>query len=372
MLCGSLMRTAFLALLVAHGAIHLFGFLKAFGIAEMAALRMPIGRPLGVAWLVAAVAWLACAALLAMESRHWWIVGALALMVSQTVIVTSWGDARFGTVANAIALVPIAIAALDMRSGSLRSRYEREVAEVAAPIAASPVTEAEIAQLPPLVQTWLRRVGVVGKPHVRNVRARFRGQIRSRPDASWMPFRSVQLNTFEAPSRRFFMEATMMGVPFDALHRYVGPSATMEVRVAGLFGVVDARGPEMNQSETVTMFNDLCVLAPAAIVDAGVRWEPRDERSVRAAWTYAGHTIHATLTFDVAGDLVGFVSEDRYLSADGKSYRLLPWSTPLSEYRAIAGVRIAHHGVAKWLAPEGEIEYGRFELDALEYNVSGR
>ncbi len=367
------MRTAFIALLVAHGAIHLFGFLKAFGLAEMAALRTPIERPLGVAWLVAAVAWLACAALLASASRHWWIVGAIALVASQAVIVTSWSDARFGSIANLIALVPIAVAALDTRAGSLRSQYEREVAEtVSASIVASPVTEAELAPLPPLVQTWLRRVGVVGRPHVRNVRARFLGQIRSRPDAAWMPFRSVQLNTFETPSRRFFMEATMMGVPFDALHRYVGPSATMVVRVAGLFGVVDARGVEMNQSETVTMFNDICVLAPAAIVDAGVRWEPRDERSVRATWTYGEHTIHATLTFDEAGDLTGFVSEDRFLSADGKSFRLLPWSTPLSDYRAIAGVRIAHYGVAKWLAPEGEIEYGHFVLDALEYNVSGR
>ena len=37
---------------------------------------------------------------------------------------------------------------------------------------------------------------------------------------------------------------------------------------ASLFGVVDARGTEMNQGETVTFFNDVCVLAPGTLVHA--------------------------------------------------------------------------------------------------------
>lgn len=364
------MRTAFIVFMIAHGAIHLFGFFKAFGLAKMDQLHVAIGRPLGAAWLLAALAFGASAALLASSSPRWWIVGAVAVVLSQVVIVSSWRDARFGTIANVLALVPIAVAALDMRAGSLRSRYEREAARtVSVALSAPTVTGSDLAPLPPLVQTWLRRVGVVGRARVRNVRARFHGTFRGKPDAAWMPFRSVQVNTFEVPSRLFFMEATMFGVPVDAFHRYVGPSATMEVRAAGLVDVQNARGAEMNQAETVTMFNDLCVLAPAAILDAGVRWEPVDARSLRATWTYAGHTIRATLSFDAAGDLVGFVSNDRAMSSDGVTFRHVPWSTPLSDYREINGVRIAHHGVATWLAPEGEIEYGRFDLSTLEYNV---
>jgi hypothetical protein len=364
------MRTAFIALLIVHGALHLFGVAKAFGLATMAQLHVPIGRPLGVVWLVAALAFFACAALLIASSRAWWIVGALAVALSQMVIITSWRDARFGALANVIALIPIAVAALTARPMSLRSQYEREAAErVSHRLDAPPVTESEVASLPPLVQTWLRRTGVVGRPHVRNVRARFHGQFRAKPDAPWMPFRSVQVNTFSPPSRRFFMEATLYGVPLDAFHRYEGPSATMVVRAAEVVEVANARGPVMNQAETVTMFNDLCVLAPGAIVDAGVRWDPLDARSLRATWTYGAHTIRATLTFDGAGDLVGFVSDDRAMSADGVSFRRVPWSTPLREHREIAGVRVAHHGVATWLAPEGAIEYGRFDLSSLEYNV---
>jgi hypothetical protein len=30
----------------------------------------------------------------------------------------------------------------------------------------------------------------------------------------------------------------------------------------------------MSQSETVTLFNDMCIMAPATLVDAPIAWEP--------------------------------------------------------------------------------------------------
>lgn len=256
-----------------------------------------------------------------------------------------------------------------IRGPSLRSQYLAAIAPTHPPgEAPGVVTDGDLAAMPPLVQAWLRRVGVVGRPRVREMRARFHGLFRGSPEASWMPFRSEQVNRYDPPSRVFIMDAKMHGVPFTALHRFVGASATMVVRAASLVDVVNARGPEMNQGETVTLFNDLCVLAPGALVDAAVQWAPVDARTVEATYTHAGNTIRARLSFDAAGDLVGFLSHDRFQSADGKTYRRLPWSTPLRDHRDFGGVRIPAYGEAIWLAPEGDIAYGRFDLDAVTYN----
>ncbi len=46
------------------------------------------------------------------------------------------------------------------------------------------------------------------------------------------------------------MDATIKGVPADILHTYVGPTATMQVRVASLVTIVDAHGPEMDPEPT--------------------------------------------------------------------------------------------------------------------------
>jgi hypothetical protein len=368
-----MLRWIFMAVLLLHGALHLLGFVKAFGLAEVSQLHVPIGRATGVAWLFAALAFVASVALLAASSRSWWVVAALAVMLSQALIILSWSDAKFGTIPNVLALLPIAVALLDLRPSSLRSLYETRAAEALAPSAAEVVvTEADLAPLPPLVQAYLRRAGVVGKPRVHAVRARFHGQMRSGPDAAWMSFQSEQVNTFDPPGRLFFMEASRFGVPVDALHTYVGPSATMVVRVASLVEVVDARGPEMNRAETVTLLNDLCVLAPGALPFAGVRWAPVDAHAVRATFSLAGNTVSAELAFDAAGELVGFVSPDRSRSEDGAAFEHLPWSTPLRDYRDFGGVRLAGHGDVTWLDPRGDFTYGRFDLDSVEYNVPPR
>jgi hypothetical protein len=101
------MRWLLVAMLTVHGLIHLMGPAKAFGYADLPQLTQPISRPTGVAWLVAAVLMLATAMLAVAEVRAWWMVGALAVVVSQAVIVWSWQDAWAGTIANAILLAAV-------------------------------------------------------------------------------------------------------------------------------------------------------------------------------------------------------------------------------------------------------------------------
>jgi hypothetical protein len=361
----------FVALLLTfHGAIHFMGFAKAFEIAPLAQLKRPISRPWGVVWLLAGVLFLAGALLLVGASTMWWTAAAPAIVFSQLAIVACWRDAKLGTIANAILLVPLAISLLELRPSSFRATYHREVERrLVTNAVAADVTEGDLDRLPRAVQTYLRRVGVVGRPHVRNFRARFTGQIKSRPDGAWMSTRVEQYEFFDDPARLFFMQASLYGVPFEALHLYRGSSATMQVKVASLIEVVDARGPKMDQSETVTLFNDMCLLAPGSLVDANVTWQERDERIVGATFTNAGNTIRAELSFDEAGDLVGFVSNDRYQSADGVTYRSFPWSTPIHDYRDFGGVRLAARGEAIWKQSDGDLVYARFLLESIEYNV---
>lgn len=261
-------------------------------------------------------------------------------------------------------------ALLRLFPSSFHSTYRREVRlALDRPTTISVVGEEDLAPLPAPVRRWLQRAGVVGRPRVHDVRARFTGTFRARPGGPWMRFRSEQHNVFDRPARLFLMVASQYGLPLAGLHVYTGSHATMRIRVAGLFDVVDARGPEMDQGETVTLFNDLCVLAPAALIGAPVRWREVDERTVEATFSNAGHTVHATLFFDANGDLVDFLSNDRFLSSDGKAFRNLPWSTPMSDFRDFGGVRLPAHGDATWKDPQGDFVYGRFDLKAIEYNV---
>lgn len=47
------MRVALAVIIIIHGLIHLFGFLKAFGISEFNAITQPISKPVGMIWFAA-------------------------------------------------------------------------------------------------------------------------------------------------------------------------------------------------------------------------------------------------------------------------------------------------------------------------------
>ncbi len=368
-------RWVVVVVVVVHGLIHLLGAAKGLGWADVAALTQPISPAMGVAWLAAAVLVVAAGVLLAARARWWWVVGGVALVVSQGVIVTSWSDALVGTVANVILLVAVVHGYASQGPTSYRAEYHRRVkAALAGPRLEGVVDDGALATLPAPVAAYVRQSGAVGQPRVSNFHARMHGRIRSGATAAWMSFTGEQVNTYgPETSRLFFIDATMFGLPVDVLHALVGPSATMRVKVCSLLPMVNASGAEMDRGETVTLFNDLCILAPAALVDAPVTWQPLDDHHARGTFTNGAQSVTADLVFNDDHELVDFVSDDRLrASPDGKTFTRQRWSTPVSGYRAFGSRHVAAHGEGRWHAPdpEGEFPYIEFNADEITYNAS--
>ena len=127
----------------------------------------------------------------------------------------------------------------------------------------------------------------------------------------------------------------------------------------------------MDAAETVTVFNDLCVFAPGALLDHDIRWREIDARTVHAHFAHAGHLVRAVLSFNASDELTDFVSDDRaVVSSKGQAFTKMRWSTPLSDYRAFGSHRLMARGQGVWHAPEGEYAYLRLDLDEIDYNVS--
>jgi hypothetical protein len=368
------MTVAFAALLVVHGLIHMLGVAKAFGWAELPQLAQPISQMFGALWLLAALLFFAAAVTLFIWPRWWWAVGACAILISMVLVVYFWSDARFGAIANAAVFAGIVFGFLAHGPVSLRAAYEDDVDRALTSVeAAEPISEADLTPLPTAVQRYLRAAGVVGLPRVRNFYTRMHGRIRSGRDARWMPLSAEQYNFVDEPARLLYLTGSMFMVPVHGYHRYVGPSATMKVRAAALVSVADVSGSEMSEGETVTMFNDMCVMAPATLIDPAIDWESIDDRSARATFTNAGHTIRAELSFNEAGELTNFWSEDRYqTSPDGKTITKERWSTPLRAYRRFGPVRIASGGEARWHDANGDFAYIELTFDEVRYNCRSR
>lgn len=370
----SVMRFLLAAALVVHGAIHVLGFVKAFGFAALPQLTVPIPEGRGILWLAAAIAFLVAALGVVTRPRWWWAPAAVGVIVSTIVVVYSWPDAKAGAVANVVFAVAAVVGFAVDGPTSQRATFEREVDTLTTPDqppAIRVVTDADLAPLPAPVQRYLRAVGVVGHPRVASLHLRLHGRIRSAPDAPWMPIVAEQVNTLVPPARLFYLDARMFGLPVTGLHRYLDGAAAMDVRLLGLVPVAHDEGAAMTHAETVTFCNDLCLFAPAALIEPAFAWTAVSDREAGVRFTLGAQTIDATLTFGADGRLADFVSDDRgHAAAEGPSTAGQRWSTPITAYRRFGPFTLIGQGEARWHAPSGTWPYITLDVDDVSYGVA--
>ena len=360
-----MLKYFFGSILLFHALIHLMGFAKAFGYGKITQLSAVISKPSGLVWLVTAVLFLVGVLLFLIKKESWPYLVIIAAIISQILIISAWQDAKFGSIANVVVMLVSIVA---IAGQNFEKQYTKDVKKHLFEIAKIPtdlLTERDIVHLPLPVQKYLHYCNVLNKPKVKNFRVIFDGQMRDK-GKDWFAFQSIQYNFLENPTRLFFMKAKMFGVPVLGYHCYQNEKATMQIKLLGLFNVVNVKGTEMNKAETVTVFNDLCLMVPAALIDKRIEWTAMDVLSAKATYTNGENKITAILYFNELGQLVNFTSDDRYAIGDMKRYR---FSTPVKNYTQINGIKIWNYGDAVWHYPDGEFVYGKFNLKRIEYNV---
>jgi hypothetical protein len=164
----------------------------------------------------------------------------------------------------------------------------------AGPASTTPVTEADLAGLPPVAARYLQAMGVVGRPRTWSLRAHFAGRFRLRPDRPWMPLDAWQYNSASEVARLFRMRLLAARVvPMWGWDTYRAGSGRMRGRVLGLVTVADGSGPEFDTGELVTWLNDAVLLAPAMLLDTRTGWEPAGKDGFLVSVTDAGRTVSA-------------------------------------------------------------------------------
>jgi len=362
----NLLRWAVAGVALVHGLIHLLPAAERFGWIDDPGLET--SNTTGMLWLGAGVLLLLTAALAAMDVGWWWLLALIGAVVSQVAILTAWSDAASGTLANLLLAALAVLALLLLGPGSFHAQWRSNAKRALGSVrkGGATLTEEDLLGLPALVAEHVRRSGALGHPAPQTMRAEFHGRVRSGHGEPWMPFTGIQVSTFGPdPERYFIMDARRRGLPVTVLHCYRHGTATMRAKVLSLVKVLDASGPEMDRSETVTIFNDLVVLAPGTLVTAPITWTELDEHRVRGDYTIGGHTVSAELIFDGTGRLVDFVSSDRSrASDDGSSFTRQDWSTPSPHLRQRAGYRFMS-GTARWREPDGWFTYVELEFDEI-------
>jgi len=368
------MRTGLTILMALHATIHILGFVKWSAIADVPQLAGKTLLPFSAtAGLTFAVLWLSVFAVLALavalrigHHERWWLWALGGALLSQVLIVVAWDDAKFGTMANVLILVPVIVAAA-------HAQFVNDVsAEVQSLLVQAPASQQSVVQLqelrnlPPPVRSWLEASGVVGHARARRVYLKQRGALRTSVDAAWMPAKAEQFFTVAEPAFIWRVDATMMGIlPFAGRDKYSAGTGHMLIKAASLVKVVDASDSKIAQGALLRFLGEI-VWFPTAALSPYIAWQPIDPKSAKATLRHAGLSASAIFHFNEQGQVLG-IDAERYLGG-GPDAKLTPWSVSCTEWRVTHGFQIPVRGDVSWKLDKGNFSYYRWEILDVQYN----
>ena len=264
-------------------------------------------------------------------------------------------------------IIILAASSVAIGNAIFKRKVNNEVAELfskSKEAGSEVITEEDIRGLPEPVQRYLRYTGVIGEEQIKAVRLKQKGFFRqgARP---WMPFEAEQYYTTDPPA--FIWTVSMKAYPLLSIKgrdMYFEGKGNMLIKLPPVT-IADARGYEIDQGTLLRYLNEI-MWFPTAYLSDYIHWESIDSNSAKATMSYQGVTSSAILYFNEKGEMTDFVAQ-RYMDVDGK-YALETWSTPITEYGEINGIRLPIKGEGVWKLSSGDFSYIRLEITDIEYN----
>jgi hypothetical protein len=225
------------------------------------------------------------------------------------------------------------------------------------------ITEEMISGLPRNVQRWMRQSGVVGKANPNIIHIKQKGNVRTKPDGKWMPFRAEQYFSIDPPS--FVWDAKIDAAPLVHIagrDKFEDGKGHMLIKPLSIFTAANSAGKEIDQGTLLRYLAEMAWFPQAAISDY-LQWEAIDERRASVTMTYGGTTASGTYYFKENGDVTGFEAL-RYGDFDG-NYRKELWSTSVTGYKTINGRRMGYASEATWKLKEADFKWMTLELTEI-------
>lgn len=228
------------------------------------------------------------------------------------------------------------------------------------------ITADNLSHLPEPVRRYLTHAGIIGTPWIKTARLGYSGKFRTGADKPWMGMTATQVYQTNPPAFHWQARLSIMGLPLlSGSDTYKDGHGHMFGRMAGLFTIFDARGPEMDQGTMVRYLQEM-IWFPTAFLGENITWAAVSDHAADVTFHDGGRSVSARLYIDDEGRLLTFRAE-RYAEKGG-DFVMRVWTTPMAEYGLRGGLNLPVRGQAVWHMPEGDLTYADLTLGEIVYN----
>ncbi len=360
------MKVAFLIIVFLHGLIHLLGFVKGFDLKEVRELSLPVSKPLGVIWLIAATLFLTYGVLFFLNFKYAWLVGFVAVVLSQALIMLFWKDAKFGAIPNIIIL---AVSVVSLGHYNFQKLVQQETAQLLdknRTIESRILSDNDLIGLPVPVKKWLTNSGSTGKPLISYGKITQIAEMQMEPNQkNWLTATATQYTTIDNPAFIWSVDVKMNSLLyFQGRDKYDEGKGEMLIKMNSLFNIVNERGEKLNEG-TMQRYLGEMVWFPSLALSKYITWEQIDENTAKATMTYKGNSASGTFYFNSNGDIKKF-SALRYKGnePDAKRYN---WEIAILSYRTFEGIKVPVKMTSTWKFDDKDWTWLKLEVTDIRY-----
>lgn len=361
------MKIAFTILLLLHGLIHLMGVAKAYNLASIEALKLPIGKTAGAFWLLAAVLFLVTIVLLWTGNRWWWLVAVVGVVVSQVLIFTVWSDARFGTIANIIILIAAAIGYGQFDFDRMVTREITVINSNQPQSQPKVVSEERMADLPSPVKKWMSASGMIGRPEIDHVEVKQDFNLKLQPDQEqWYHGKAYQEVWTQEPAFIWTLDLKMMSViQIAGRDRFADGKGAMLIKMLSLVPMVNEQNnPRIDQGALQRYLAEM-LWYPSLALSEYVSWKAVDDNSAIAIMNYKGTSGECTFFFNQEG-LPERVSAMRYQGGD-EDAKLTEWVVDVQKFHTVEGLKTPRKIAVTWKMESGDWTWAELEVTEIRF-----
>jgi hypothetical protein len=362
------MNLFFLLFILIHGLLHIIGFLHAFELVEISQLTYEISKPIGIIWFLTTILFALAAFLWFFHQEWWWIPAIVALFTSQSLIISTWQDSKFGTIANVIILVSVAIG-LAVWMFQLHTYQEiKNMITEENKTESTIITKEMIQPLPIPVQKWLTNIGLIGKETIQTVHFQQKGTMKLKPEQKeWTEAVAEQYVTTYKPA--FIWKVKMHMFPLINVYgrdRYVDGKSQMLIKISSIFTVVNVRDNEKVNKSTLQRYLMELPWYPSAALSPYITWESINKYSAKATMNFKGVTGTAIYHFKPNGDLEK-ISAFRYKEIDEHS-EPIECIGEVVDSTIIDGITIPTKLNVSWMLDGEKFTWYRLEILDVKFN----
>jgi hypothetical protein len=361
------MRIAFLIIIIFHGLIHLLGFIKGLEIKEVKELTLPISKPMGFLWLTAAILLFTFGFLQLLHSKYAWMIGFVAVAVSQILILLYWKDAKFGTIPNILILM---VSLMACGHFSFQKMVQQETAQLLSQtekLDNKIMHESNMEHLPEPVKHWLLSSGSVGQPLIKVGKVTQKVAMKLKPEQQdWMNATATQYTTIDIPAFIWTVEVSMNRFLYAVgRDKFENGKGQMLIKMNALLKVVNEKGEKLDEG-TIQRYLGEMVWFPSLALSPYITWEPIDKTTAKATMTYKGITGSGTFYFNANGEVNQF-SALRYKGNEPNAKRY-DWIMNITDYNTFEGIKVPSKMTSTWKLDEGDWTWLTLEVTDLKYN----